>query len=398
MGKKICFVTGTRADYGIMAPVMREVENSPEATLQIVANNMHMSPRFGMTVDEIEADGFKVDAKIASLVDGATSEATVLSMARLQEGLAKAFGELKPDLVVILGDRYEALAAASAAVAFNIPIAHLHGGETTEGAIDDKFRHAITQLSDLHFASTRQYADRIVAMGKDPDTVFHSGAPGSVPPVPSAEEEEKEAEEFYSKTGIYPGEPFLLLAFHPVTLLPDKGKGELDATLEALDSFINQGYKVLVTLPNSDPGNDVIRRRLEEWTQLHEGKKRGAFAAYGSQVKSVTSLGSKLFHHALDNALAIVGNSSAALIEAPSHRLGAVNVGDRQKGRAHGITVIDAPDEKSAIEKAIDTALSMEMKAVLMGMHVSALNPYYKEGAAAFIAEKLIKNLQNQSI
>ena len=154
--KKICFVTGTRADYGILAPVMKEVAKNPDAELQIIATNMHLSPDYGMTVNEILADGFKIDKKIESLVPGGTAKATVESMAKVLEGLAEAFEELQPDLVVILGDRYEALATASAAATFNIPIAHLHGGETTEGAIDDAFRHAITKLSTLHFAATPQ--------------------------------------------------------------------------------------------------------------------------------------------------------------------------------------------------------------------------------------------------
>lgn len=375
MSKKICFITGTRADYGILAPVMREILKSPEAQLQVIATNMHLSPEFGMTVDEIEKDGVKVDVRIESLVPGGTSSSTVLSMAKVQEGLAGAFEELQPDIVVILGDRYEALAAASAAVAFNIPVAHLHGGETTEGAIDNRFRHAITQLSTLHFASTPQYADKIITMGEDSSCVFHSGAPGAERYI---EPDDTDTEEFYKMTGISPYEPFILLAFHPVTLAHDKGMSELEATLGALDTFINQGYKVLVTLPNSDPGTVKIQSKLKEWVASETSKTL------------VTSLGSRLFHYALDNAAAIIGNSSAALIEAPSHRLGAVNVGIRQKGRAHGLTVLSVPGDQQKIENALKAVLSLEMKAVLMGMPVSTLNPYFKENAAAFIAEKLI--------
>lgn len=378
--KKICFVTGTRADYGILAPIMREVANFPDTILQIIATNMHLSMEFGMTVNEIEADGFKVDAKIESLVPGATAASTVKSMAKVEEGLAKTFEDLRPDLIVILGDRYEALAAASAAVVFNIPVAHLHGGETTEGAIDDMFRHAITKLSSIHFAATPQYADRIISMGEDPGNVFHSGAPGA-----EIQEEgslESQDYEFFQKTGIYPKEPFILLAFHPVTMIHDKGETELKAILEALETFITQGYKVLVTMPNSDPGNDIISKIIREWADNNKEK-----------VIAVKSLGARLFHHALENALAMVGNSSAALIEAPSFRLGAVNVGMRQKGRVHGITVLDAPGEKEKIVNALEGVLSLEMKAVLMGMPISTLNPYYKENSTSFIASKLISFL-----
>lgn len=380
--KKICFVTGTRADYGIMAPVMRELVGRPDTELQIIATNMHLSKDYGMTVEEIERDGFKVNVRIESLVEGGDAKSTVLSMARVEEGLAEAFEDLKPDLVVLLGDRYEALAAASAAVVFNIPVVHLHGGETTEGAIDDFFRHAITKLSTYHFASTPEYAERIVAMGEKPENVFHSGAPGAE----IKEDIENASQEFEQKTGIKTGEPFLLLSFHPVTMAPDKGETELKAILKALESFINQGYKVLATLPNSDPGTERISIMLKEWWLKHLGTP---FPVGPLQVVLEKSLGSRLFHYAMDNAAAIIGNSSAALIEAPSHRLGAVNVGIRQKGRAHGVSVIDAPADEQRISAALQAALSLEMKSVLMGMSVDALNPYYKANSAAFIAEKL---------
>ena len=375
--KKICFVTGTRADYGILAPVMKEVAKNPDAELQIIATNMHLSPDYGMTVNEIMADGFKIDKKIESLVPGGTAKATVESMAKVLEGLADAFEELQPDLVVILGDRYEALATASAAATFNIPIAHLHGGETTEGAIDDAFRHAITKLSTLHFAATPQYAHNIVSMGENPDKVFHSGAPGASEFV---EDLYTLGEEFYQKTGILPGEQFILMAMHPVTKLPDKGEAEVKATLKALEKYISQGYKVLITMPNSDPGTVRISECLYKWSESHP-----------ENTKAVKSLGSKLFRYALENASVIIGNSSAALIEAPSFRLPAINVGIRQQGRAHGISVIDVPGESDAIEKSLGAALSMEMKSVMMGLSVGVLNPYYKEDAAIFIAERLME-------
>ena len=381
--KKLCFVTGTRADYGILAPVMREVAKNPDIKLQIIATNMHLSPIYGMTVNEIEADGFDIDRKIDSLIEGGDSKATVLSMAKLQEGLAEAFEELQPDMLVILGDRYEALSAASAAVAFNIPIAHLHGGEITRGAIDDRFRNAITQLSTLHFAATPQSAARIISMGVPSENVFHSGAPGA---EPKEETDNHIGEDFFKATGLYPGEPFIILAFHPVTVLPDKGGAELKATLSALELFLTQGYKILVTMPNSDPGTLKISELLTEWAGKHRG-----------MVITVKSLGSRLFHHAMDNALAIVGNSSAALIEAPSYRLPAVNIGIRQKGRTHGLTVMDAPGNTEEIKKTLDSVLSLEMKAILMGLHISSLNPYYSPSPSSFIADKLSEYLSRKN-
>ncbi|MCH5228640.1 MAG: UDP-N-acetylglucosamine 2-epimerase (hydrolyzing) [Muribaculaceae bacterium] len=376
--KKICFITGTRADYGILSPVMKEIAKSGEATLQVIATNMHLSPKFGMTVDEIEKDGIKIDARIESLVEGDGAESAVESMGKVQKGLAEVFPVLDPDMVVILGDRYEALAAAASAVAFNIPVAHLHGGETTEGAIDNKFRHAITQLADYHFAATPQYVDKIVSMGINPERVYHSGAPGA-----EALEEDyskKLVELFYNKTGIHPLEKYLILAMHPVTMLEDKGQQEVKEVLKALDDFIGDEFKVLVTGSNSDPGNQSVSSLIENWVRNNPGK-----------AVMVSSLGSELFHFAMDHAAAIVGNSSAALIEAPTYRLPAVNVGIRQKGRAHGCTVIDAGAEKEKILQALKAATSLEMKSVTMGMPVHVLNPYYKADSAKFIAQVLIK-------
>ena len=380
--KKICFITGTRADYGILAPVMREVAECPFVELQIIATNMHLSPDYGMTANEIENDGFKIDFRIESLDPGGTAAATVRSMAKVELGLADAFETFRPDMVVILGDRYEALAAASAAVVFDIPVAHLHGGETTEGAIDDMFRHAITKLSTYHFASTQQYRENIISMGEDRAHVFHSGAPGAEGYNLFLDPLSDIASEFYEKTGIKSGEEFIILAYHPVTRLADKGLSELIPLLQALDSFIAQGYKILATMPNSDPGTKEIGDTIRKWAATHPGK-----------ISLKESLGSKLFHYALDHAVAIVGNSSAALIEAPTHRLGAANIGIRQKGRAKGLTVIDAGADKAKIEETIHTLLSFEMKSVLMGLPVTSLNPYYKENSSSFIASRLIKLL-----
>lgn len=373
--RKICFITGTRADYGILAPVMREVAQNKDAVLQIVATNMHLSPLFGMTVSEIENDGFVVDAKIDSYLEGGTAASTLQSIAKVEDGLSEAFEKLQPDMVVILGDRYEAIAAATAAVVYNIPVAHIHGGETTEGAIDNAFRHAITKMSTLHFASTPEYVNNIISMGEEKERVFHSGAPGAIP----VNDDYETQEEFYQKTGLTPGEKFIIFTMHPVTKLPDNGINELKATLTALDTFINQGVKILVTMPNSDPGHKDFFSILNDWIQSHP-----------SGVVAVKSLGARLFHQAMDLASAIIGNSSAALIEAPSYRLPGVNVGIRQRGRAHGLTVIDVPADTSGIISAVNAAMSMEMKAVVMGMHVETLNPYFKEDSAKFIAEKLI--------
>ncbi|MCH5233492.1 MAG: UDP-N-acetylglucosamine 2-epimerase (hydrolyzing) [Muribaculaceae bacterium] len=375
--KRICFITGTRADYGIMAPIMRHVMQSPELELQVVATNMHLSERFGNTYKEIENDGFKIEAKIYSVAADDSASSVVRSMAAVQDGLSKILPEIKPDLVVILGDRYEALASASAAVTFGIPVAHLHGGEITQGALDNRYRNAITQLSTYHFASTEEYRQRIISMGCQPDKVFHSGAPGAEPFCFN-----RQTEELFNKlTGLKSGQNFLLLAFHPVTLLNDNGFNELKATLEGVTPFIEKGWKVLVTMPNSDPGNLSMRTLLEEWGD-----------GYPKDVVRVDSLGSELFHYAMENAAAMIGNSSAALIEAPTHCLPTVNVGFRQKGRATGPSVISVEANAESIRGAIEKALSSEFRKDIMSQTLCDRNPYYKKDSSRFIFEK-IKNL-----
>lgn len=377
--KKICFITGTRADYGILAPIIKKVEESKKVEAQIIATNMHLSPEFGMTINEIRNDGFKNIIEIESLVSGGTASSTVKSMAMVQQGLSEVLEEMRPDLVVILGDRYEALAAASAAVCFNIPVAHLHGGEITHGAIDDRFRNAITQLSTYHFASTSEYADRIVAMGADSDNVFHSGAPGA---DISEIEDDSLQKDFLKKTGLSGDDRFILLAIHPVTLSTDKGLKDVSETLEALKPVLDNGCKVLITMPNSDPGNAELRNKLLIWKEKNS-----------DNVIVIESLGATLFHYALSKAEAIIGNSSAALIEAPSFRLPAVNVGDRQKGRAHGISVVNVPPERELIKSALQKIMSPEFKGRLKNLSIEDINPYYKKGSADFIASKLIEFL-----
>lgn len=374
--RKICFITGTRADYGILRPVMRIIDESQEAKLSVIATHMHLSPRFGMTVEMIERDGFPIDAKIESMADEDSPAGMVKSMALVQNGLADCLPEINPDLVVLLGDRYETLAAACATAAMGIPIAHLHGGETTEGALDDLFRHAITKLSTLHFAATPLYASRIIKMGEDPKRVFHSGGPGALPPDPAESGLENE---FFSRIGISNSDRFILAAMHPVTKSSDNGISETEELLVALTHFVKQGYNVIFTLPNSDHGNNEIAEKIRTWK-----------IGMGDKVFCVESLGSTLFNIALMKAEVMVGNSSAALIEAPSRRLPSVNVGNRQKGRDHGPSVINSPATSSEIIKAIEKALSPDFNSFINSLSIEELNPYYKPDSAQFIADRLI--------
>ena len=370
--RKICFVTGTRADYGIMTPLMKEIAASPEAKLQIIATNMHLSPDYGMTVNEIIKDGFNVDERIDSLLSGDSPAATVKSMGLTQIGIADAFARLQPDLVVILGDRYEMLAAASAALIFRIPVAHLYGGETTEGAYDDCIRHAITKLSTLHFTSTELYAHRIVQMGEDPERVYHVGSLGA---ESIRNEKVIPLEELENIIGFKLGDKYIVATFHPVTTQPGEEEQQTKALLGSLDNIIKDGWKVLFTMPNSDTGGKTVTNLIREWASLRP-----------QSVKAVTSLGRLKYYSALRHSSAVVGNSSSGLIEAPSFGIPTLNIGDRQKGRAQGDSVVNCGVKKEEITEGLKKVLSDEFRSIAR----DTINPYEKEGTLQSILHPLL--------
>lgn len=360
---KICFITGTRADYGIMAPFIKKLAANPDIKLQIIATNMHLSPDYGMTVNEIIADGLNVDWRVDSLLSGDSPAATVKSMGLTQIGMADAFTHLQPDLILILGDRFEMLAAASAALIFRIPVAHFYGGEITEGAYDDWIRNAITQLSTYHFTSTEQYADRVRKIGAVPDNVFWIGSLGA---------DNIAAEEFLPLPvlekflGEELGNKYMVATFHPVTTQPGEELTQTKALLSALDRKISEGWKVLFTLPNSDTGGKSVAMLIKDWAASHP-----------HSVIAVASLGRRRFYSAMHNASAMVGNSSSGLIEAPAFKIPTLNIGDRQKGRARGNSVVDVkPDEKS-ISEGLDKVLSPQFRESA----ANSFNPYYKKNA-----------------
>ncbi len=373
--RKICFITGTRAEYGIMTPLMREIANSPEAKLQIVATNMHLSPQHGMTVNEIEADGFTVDSKIDSLLSGDSPAATVKTMGLTQIGLADTFARLTPDLVVILGDRYEMLAAASAALIFRIPVAHLYGGETTEGAYDDCIRHAITKLSTLHFTSTEHYARRIVQMGEDPKNVFWVGSLGA---ESIRNEKMTSREELEKHLNFKLGDKYMVATFHPVTTQPGEEERQTHALLDALATTFCRGWKVLFTMPNSDTGGETVARIIRDWASQHP-----------DNVKAVASLGRIRYYSALRYCSASIGNSSSGLIEAPTFGVPTINIGDRQKGRAQGHTVVNVPPDKQAIINALANISPRRQHAPLPHL-AHGLLPYQRPGTLRAISTRLL--------
>lgn len=354
--RRVAVVTVGRSDYGILRPVLAAVEAEPALELFLVVAGAHLSAAHGATVSEVEADGFAVGARVPMLGDEDTPLASAQALGRGVAGFAEAFAAAQPDIVLVLGDRVETLAAAVAATPLTIPVAHVHGGETTEGAIDDAIRHATTKLSHLHFAATEEYAARLVAMGEEPWRVTVSGAPAldnlasldgaaAEPPVP---------------------EPFLLVTWHPVTLAGEP-VGELLGALGDVD------MSVVFTHPNADPGRREIVDAIEAFATSHE------------RAAVVASLGTRAYFGLMRRAAAMVGNSSSGIIEAPSFELPVVNVGDRQRGRVRAANVVDVPPERTAIAAAVRTATSPEFRAGLRGLR----NPYGDGHAAARIAAAL---------
>lgn len=357
--RKICIFTGTRAEYGIMSRLFRMIADDPELHLQIIATNMHLSPEFGLTYKEIETDGFKIDRKVEMLLSSDTANGTVKSMGLATIGFADALEDLQPDMAVILGDRYEMLAAAEACLIYKVPVAHLHGGEITEGAYDDAIRHCISKLSHLHFTATEEYRKRVIQLGEHPERVFWAGSLG----VDNVRNEEiMPLQDLEKSLNFHLGEKFLLVTFHPVTMETATAADQCDNLLTVL-SEVNDEYQLLFTLPNSDTDGRIIINKVKDYVAKNSDK---AFA--------ITSLGKKRYYTALKYTTAVVGNSSSGLIEAPSFNIPTLNIGNRQQGRTRGETVIDVPATLEGMREGLKKALSADFIAKCK----TATNPYEK--------------------
>lgn len=364
--RKICVVTGTRAEYGLLSRLMRMIADSDQTQLQIIATNMHLSPKYGNTYQEIERDGFTIDKKIPILEEGKDdANATVKSMAKALAGFADAYDELKPDMIVVLGDRYEILAAATAALIQRIPIAHLYGGEITEGAYDDSIRHSVTKMSHLHFTSCEEYRHRVIQLGEQPIRVFNVGSIGveniKMLPLMSKPEIEKEIDFAIDDNTI-------LVTYHPVTLGNRTAKEDIDDFITALEE--KKGLRIIFTMPNSDTGGQAIVEAIN------------AFVAQNPQrAKAFKSLGVLRYLSVMQQVAAVVGNSSSGLVEVPSFGIPTLNIGDRQKGRMAADSVFNCETDKQSVLKGLDVVLSDEFKQKAAATH----NPYEKEGTAQAI-------------
>lgn len=364
--RKICFFTGTRAEYGIMSRLFKLVEDDKDLQLQIIATNMHLSPEFGLTYKEIEADGFHIDKKVEMLLSSDTANGTVKSMGLACIGFADALEELQPDMAVILGDRYEMLAAAESCLIYKIPIAHLHGGELTEGAYDDAIRHCITKLSHLHFTSTEEYCQRVIQMGEQPERVFWVGSLGvdnilHEPLMP--------LEDLESDLSFKLGRKYLLITFHPVTMEGASAINQCRNLLDALDK-VKEEYQMLFTMPNSDTDGRAIAAEIEKFVGNNS-----------EHAISVQSLGKRRYYSAMRYASAVIGNSSSGLIEAPSFHIPTLNIGKRQDGRCRGESVLDVDCTYNAIKNGLSTVLSNEFKEKAK----TAANPYERKDTLTYI-------------
>lgn len=374
--RKICFATGTRADWGLLSPLARALADSGEVDVQVLATNMHLLQRYGYTVDEITADGFTVDARVEmpdSDSDSAADRARAMGICLT--GTADALQRLAPDALVILGDRYEMLAVASAAALMCVPVIHIAGGEITLGAVDDSLRHAITKLSALHLTATDEYRRRVIQLGEAPDTVVNIGALGVWnafnQPLPT------EAQVLES-LGIEGSPDISVVTFHPATLDPEDPEKRFAAVLEALDRF--PALHHIITYPNNDPRGQRLIAMIEAYAASRPGR-----------VTAIKSLGMKRYLTASRMARVVIGNSSSGLVEVPSAGTPTVDIGIRQKGRIAGPTVIHCGDSADEIAAAIDRALSPEMQTLAAGRP----NPYAQPDTLSRAVDAVMHFLEN---
>jgi len=372
--RKICVITGTRADFGQLSLLIKHFDSDPVFDLQIVATGMHLSPEFGMTIREVEGFGLKVDYKIETLISGDTPSSISKSTGLGLVGFADAYKVLTPDLVVVLGDRFEIFAACAAALFSRIPIVHIHGGETTVGAFDEAIRHSITKMSTLHFVSAEPYRNRVIQLGEHPDRVFSVGALG-VENIRRMELLSKDALE--ESLNFEFGEKNLLVTFHPVTLEDHTAVEQFNELLKSLKQLKNT--KVIFTKANADSDGRVINQLIDEYVSLNP-ENSIAFKSMGQQN----------YLSAMKFVDGVIGNSSSGISEAPTFKIGTINIGDRQKGRIMPESVINCKPDCNSITNAFMYLYSNVFKELL----ASVINPF--DGGNT--SEKIVQKIKNYEI
>ena len=370
MNRKICVITGTRAEYGLLRWVMQGIKDDSELTLQIIATGMHLAPEFGMTYREIENDGFQIDCKVEMLTSYDTPVGIAKSMGQGMIGFADALHKLQPDLIVVLGDRFEIFSAVSAALVARIPIAHLHGGEATEGAFDEALRHSITKMSHLHFVAAEEYRKRVIQLGEQPDKVFLVGGLGidNIKRLKLLNRTELEASIEFRL-----GPKNLLVTFHPVTLEAATATNQMKDLLSVLADL--QDTKLIFTFPNADTDGRALIQMVERFVDQHEN------------ARAYPSLGQLRYLSCIAQVDGVIGNSSSGLTEVPSFHKGTVNIGDRQRGRLQAASVIQCEPTRQGIASAIERLYSNKFQATLP----QVCNPYGSGGAS----DKVISTIKS---
>jgi len=376
MKRKICVITGSRADYGLLKPLIEEIKADKDLRLQLVATGSHLSLEFGLTYKEIEEDGFIIIKKVKILSGSDSPAAIATSMGTALTKFASVYKNLKPDITVVLGDRYEIFSAVATAVVLQIPVAHISGGEVTEGAVDDYFRHCITKMSYLHFTAAKEYRKRVIQLGEHPRRVFDTGSLAidnikNLKPL-SRQVLEKELKFKFNKHNF-------LVTFHPVTLEDNTSEEQFGNLLEALDGLKNT--RIIFTKANADTYGRVINRMIDKYV-LENSNKAVVF----------TSMGQLKYFSVMQFMDAVIGNSSSGIVEAPSFKIGTINIGDRQEGRIKAKSIIDCDPTNESIKKAIREIYSSKFQ----GMLTSLVNPYSGRNTARQIVKILKKyNLKN---
>tara|TARA_Y100000748_G_scaffold299978_1_gene297717 strand:- start:1041 stop:2207 length:1167 start_codon:yes stop_codon:yes gene_type:complete len=369
MRKKICVLTGARSEYGLLKPLLEELDNSSYFDLELVVTGSHLSSKHGFTVKEILNDGFKISHKIKILSKDDSRHATNKAISKSIVGFSEILINSKPDLLIVLGDRFEALGGAVSAMIHNVPIAHIHGGEATEGLIDEAIRHSLTKMSYLHFVATEKYRSRVIQLGEDPRRVFNVGgmALDSIKGIQYLDKAHLEDDLKFKFTN-----PSFLITYHPLTLDTHVDTSEIDELLKSLNSFPKASF--IFTMPNADPGNEIIRNKIKKFVMNNK---------YSILVES---LGQQKFLSCLNFVDGIIGNSSSGLLEVPNFNIGTINIGNRQRGRERSRSVLDLEAKESAIVTAIKKVLSKDFKDSIKNQK----NPYGKPGAS----KKIIKILE----
>ena len=366
--RKICVVTGTRAEYGLLRWLMQEIFELFD--LQLIVTGMHLSPEFGLTVKDIEADGFSIDRKLEMLLSSDTPAGITKSLGLGMISFADALNQLQPDLLLVLGDRYEIFVAAASAMIARIPIAHLHGGEATEGLIDESIRHSITKMAHFHFVAAEDYRRRVIQLGEQPENVFHVGGMG-IDNILRLEllnrsQLEEELDFTLQKRN-------LLITFHPVTLEKSTSNDQMKELLIALEKLDDVG--LIFTMPNADTDGRILFHQINEFCKIHP------------MARSYTSLGQLRYLSCIKHVDGVIGNSSSGLAEVPSFKKGTINIGDRQRGRLCAESVINCPADSIAITEAINQLFSASFLATLP----TVKNPYGEGGASKAILNILEK-------